>query len=297
MTLDAAGEPEASLAARSQLEKLQHGDGYQQIWGQAYRLDVEHRLGRRSPTTVETLKHLVGTTPPLHNSDGPATVRRAGMFELYAHSVEQAMSDDDRLDDHRAILAFQRGDRAAMARHARVVVERCERSPCSDWIRFSRWLAVLDSKTVDQDLAVLERDYRSDKSALAYSGIVLASLDRWAEARTKLEAARGAPHIWESQTDLTELDGWLGLARLRAGDVTGARVVFEEGLATMSIWHNGFPGLGYMTPVIELALADLLWASDRERARRLATRAVAGFTRLGRAVDRASAERWLAQHR
>ncbi|MBA2538112.1 MAG: hypothetical protein H0V17_00630, partial [Deltaproteobacteria bacterium] len=110
-----------------------------------------------------------------------------------------------------------------------------------------------------------------------------------------------APHIWESQSDLTELDAWLGLARVTAGDLAGARTVFEEALATMSIWSNGFDGFSYMTPVVQMALAEILWKSsneDRPRARRLVERAIVGFARLGsgRATEKAAAEQWYATH-
>ncbi len=301
IVLDPVGELEKSLVTREKVAKVMHNLGaHAPIWTRAYILHLEHRLGRRPADTAEILGKLVGTTPPRHNPDGPATVRRAGMFELYAYSVEQGMTDEDRRADHAAILAFQRGDRATMAREASIVVARCKAKPCADWIRFSRWLALLTDPTPDAQLAALEREY-PDKSALAYSGIVLAQLGRWDDAKNKLEAARGVPNIWESQSDLTELDGWLGLARVRAGDLAGARTLFEEALATMSIWGNGFDGFSYMTPVVQLALAEILWRApdgDRARARRLATRAVAGFVRLGpqRAVDKASAENWLADH-
>jgi hypothetical protein len=62
--------------------------------------------------------------------------------------------------------------------------------------------------------------------------------------------------------------------------------------------QNGLDGFTYMTPVAQLALAKLLPDSDRARARRLATRAEAGFARLGshRVRDREAATRWLADH-
>ncbi len=69
-------------------------------------------------------------------------------------------------------------------------------------------------------------------------------------------------------------------------------------LDAISIWRNGFDGFTYMTPVAELALARILPDADRQRVRWLATRAGAGFARLGphRDAERADAASWLAGH-
>ena len=181
---------------------------------------------------------------------------------------------------------------------------RCARAPCDDWIRVSRWLAILvDARAgraadVDARLDALEQAYAGDHQAVATSGVVLASLGRWADARTRLARARAMPNVWERQSDLVEVDAWLGLALVHAGDLTAARASFQEALDTLKAPLNGLDGFTYMTPVAQLGLAQLLPDSDRARARRLATRARDGFTRLGphRSQDRDAAIRWLAEH-
>ena len=172
----------------------------------------------------------------------------------------------------------------------------------SDWIRFSRWLAVLgEAKSghtakLDDRLAALEADYKGGTAA-AYTGIVLASLGRWHDARVKLEAARAVPNVWarRAEGDLAEVDAWLGLARIEDGDAAHARQPLEESLGVLPDWANGF---SYMTPAAELALARLLATTDRPRAHLLGERARDGFARLGsfREPERQQAIRWLADH-
>ncbi len=281
-------------------------------WGRAYVVELELRAGKgREPDTIALLRDLakLGTTPAGHNPDGIATARRAGLFDAFRFGAERTdiTGEDERLD-HLATLAFARGDSAAMARFATASAARCAKpGACTAWIRFSRWLAVLaDARThpstVDARLAALESEY-AIPSATAYSGIVLASLGRWSDARPKLETARDAT-IWEYQQDLAELDAWLGLARRMAGDLPGARAAFEESLRVLSIERNGIEGFSYTTPVAQIALADLLWVrdskdphadADRTRARRLAERARDGFTKLGpfETTHRDEAIKWL----
>lgn len=173
---------------------------------------------------------------------------------------------------------------------------------CSDWIRFSRWLALLaDAKAghttkLDDRLAALEADYHGGTAA-AYTGIVLASLGRWHEARVKLEAARAVANVWarRAECDLAEVDAWLGIAWIEDGDAAHARQPLEESLAVLPDWVNGF---SYMTPVAELALAQLPDIADHPRARLLVERARDGFARLGkfREPQRQQAIRWLAEH-
>jgi serine/threonine protein kinase len=85
---------------------------------------------------------------------------------------------------------------------------------------------------------------------------------------------------------------------VRAGDLASARAKFEEALLALAVPHNGVEGFSYMTPVAQLALAQLLPEADRARARRLALRARDGFARLGphRSPDREAAIRWLSEH-
>ncbi|MEO7095148.1 MAG: hypothetical protein ABI175_17945, partial [Polyangiales bacterium] len=154
-------------------------------------------------------------------------------------------------------------------------------------------------RDLDARLAALEAEYAHDKQAVVYSGIVLAELGRWRDARARLEAVRGTPNIWDSQADLAELDAWLGLARAKDGDREGARRAFEESLRVISIWRNGIDGLSYMHPRVELALAPIVWdAGDRVRARYLAGLAITGARRLGpfHDAERVEAEAWLAAH-
>src|SRR5262249_31416384 len=106
------------------------------------------------------------------------------------------------------------------------------------------------------------------------------------------------PNVWERQSDLVEIDTWLGLALVHAGDRATARATLEEAVDTFSVLPNGFDGFSYMTPIAQLALAQLLPDSDRARAPRLAGRATHGLARLAppRSHDREAATRWLADH-
>lgn len=277
-------------------------------WRTTYQTELARLAGAATDRDLLAAVHAIaglGTTPPHQSPDGIATVRRAGLFATFERATElEADSGSDEALDAAAMLAFARGDDAELARRTRVMTARCARASCDDWIRVSRWLAILvDARAgraadVDARLDALEQAYAGDRQAVATSGVVLASLGRWADARTRLARARAMPNVWERQSDLVEVDAWLGLALVHAGDLTAARASFQEALDILKAPENGLDGFTYMTPVAELGLAELLAHSDRARARRLATRAEAGFARLGphRSQDREAATRWLADH-
>ena len=263
------------------------------VWNPIYELDLALQIGAAPPDTAAMIAAVAGhgTTPPRQNPDSAATLRRAGLFAAYVYAVEHGTEAD-----HAATLAYERGDLATATRLAADAVKTC--AACATTIVWSRWLVALaDRDHVDAALAALEAAYQGDPAAVANSGIVLGNLERWPEARAKLEAARTAG-TWEWQADVVELDGWLGLARAATGDRDGARSAFEEALRVISILHNGSDGFSYMTPVAELALAGLLPDAERRRARGLAARARDGFARLGplREARRQDAIRWLAEH-
>ena len=287
--LDQQGDTPGYLATLRRYDAIVVGLGGPQaphhgIWGHAYKLESTLRAGGTDPEADAVVTSLAGkgTTPAGQNADGIATARRAGMFSVFAYGATRPdLTDPNRLADHRATLAFERGEPAPIA---------CT-TGCTGWVAFSRWLAV-PAKDVERRFAELEAEYPGG-AALANSGIVLASLGRWGLARPKLEAARAKPYIWELQADLVELDAWLALARLHDHDKAGARPLLVEALMAVSIWRNGVAGFTYMTPVANLELATLVWdEGDRDYARVLATRARDGFIRLGN--NRDDAARWLA---
>jgi predicted Ser/Thr protein kinase/tetratricopeptide (TPR) repeat protein len=287
------------------------------VWTRAYMLEIELRLGRaidpaEATAAIRNLATLgIAATPPLQNADGIAVARRAGLFAVFVFGTERAgITDADRLADHAATLAFERGDYEAMAKHAAITSRRCATPhACADWIPLSRWLAILaDAKAghapkLGDQLAALEAEYANNGAAVANSGIVLATLGRWSDARKKLETARAKPNVWEHQADLAELDTWLALARIQADEPAIARQLLEDALFDMSITRDGIDGFSYTTPIANLALARLLWATnaagDRSRARLLAERARDGFAWLGklREPERQQAIRWLDEHR
>jgi len=85
-------------------------------------LEVELRLGRanvpvEAASAIRDLATLgIAATPRLQNADGIAIARRAGLFAVFAFGTERAdITDPDRLADHAATLAFERGDYEAMA--------------------------------------------------------------------------------------------------------------------------------------------------------------------------------------
>ncbi|MEO8704486.1 MAG: hypothetical protein ABI867_30815 [Kofleriaceae bacterium] len=304
MALELSGDHEAALVERriasARIAAKRNSPPLRTAWGRIYELELELRLGK-TPIDARAVLHAIagrGATPRLHNRDALATVRRAGLFSTYVWGVAHGVAEPAALGDHAATLAFWRGDHEAAAQLASAAT--CGAAGCADWVRFSRWLAVTgDAKSIDRKLAALERDYDLAPLALAYSGVVLATLGRWSDARPKLEAARGEPNIWENQADLSELDTWLALARIETGDRAAARSALEESLRVLSISHNGTDGFTYTMPVAQRALADLVWeAGDHVRARDLMTRARDGFERLGPLLDpqRLRAERWLADH-
>jgi tetratricopeptide (TPR) repeat protein len=278
------------------------------VWGHAYETELARRAGAATDRELLEAVHAIaglGTTPPHQSPDGIATVRRAGLFATFERATElEADTGGDAALDAAALLAFARGDDAELGRRTTAMTERCARASCDDWIRVSRWLAIhVDARAgrtgdVNARLDALEHAYAGDRQAVASSGVVLASLGRWDDARTRLARARAMSNVWERQSDLVEVDAWLGLALVHAGDLTAARASFQEALDTLKVPENGRDGFTYMTPVAELALARLLPDSERARARRLATRAKAGFARLGphRSRDADAAIRWLADH-
>ena len=316
IVLEYAGDYEAALAATAHiLEGLKENEApsYKPRWARAVYVALQHKLSKASDADIVDAVHDLanrGTTPAKQSRDGIATARRAGHFDIAARTAELDLAREgdqasDETLDAAAYFAFARGDRAKAIELARRVAARCAKTPCTDWIRRSRWLALLDAPTTPTPaLDALDREYGGDRTAVANSAILLAGWGRWDEAAPRLEAARKIPNVWERQSDLLELDTWLGLARLHAGDGTGARAAFEDALDALSIEHNGFDGFDYARPVAELELARLLWdateATDatRARAKRLATRASDGFSRLG-SLDEAKkleAARWLADH-
>src|SRR5262249_29591730 len=129
----------------------------------------------------------------------------------------------------------------------------------------------------------LEHEAGDDRAAIAASGVTLAALGRWDEAITRLARARVAP-TWERQSDLVEVDTWLGVAYAARGDVYDARPYLQEALATLAVWRNGFEGFSYATPIAQRALSRLV--EDPARAKHLAELAAAGFARLGPAAER-----------
>jgi tetratricopeptide (TPR) repeat protein len=276
---------------------MDDGPKFHDAWNGAWITNLRIRLGRVDPArelaAIHALAHQ-GTTPPKQNPDGPSTARRAGHFEAFAYAAERELATDtDEALDNAAILAFQRGDTATAKTLGAKVEARCHVKSCADWIRTSRWFVAEPAS-----FAALEREYDGDRSAVATSGILLASLGRWDAARTKLEAARAIPNVWERHSDLLEADTWLALARLEHGDPAGARALLEEANDVLAFYRNGFEGFSYMTPVAQLELAKLLPATDHARARRLAERARDGFVRLGplRAAQKQAAIDWLAQN-
>jgi tetratricopeptide (TPR) repeat protein len=293
----------AAIAIQSKAEK-----GPRLVWGKTYETELAVLAGAATDREVlDTVHHIagLGTTPPHQSPDGIATVRRAGLFATFERAAElESDTGENEALDAAALLAFARGDDAELVRRMRAMTARCARAACDDWIRVSRWLEIIvDARAgrahdVDARLDALEETYAGDHQAIANSGVVLASLGRWADARTRLARARAMPNVWERQSDLVEVDAWLGLALVHAGDLTAARTSFQEALDTLKAPENGLDGFTYMTPVAELGLAELLPVSERARARRRALRAQAGFARLGphRNRDRDAAIRWLADH-
>jgi hypothetical protein len=303
--------------------KLREAPAHEPRWERAGHVALQMKAGKaKDEDIVDAVRDLAsrGTTPAKQSPDGIATARRAGHFDIAARAASLALAREgdtatDETLDAAAYCALARGDRAAAISLARRVAVRCSGSTnvgggppgskCSDWIRRSRWIALLDSpKTPVAVLDALDREYDGERTAVANSAILLAQWGRWKEAAPRLETARKIPNVWERQSDLLELDTWLGLARLHAGDGSGARAAFEEALEAISIQYNGFDGFDYARPIAELQLAALLWdakdATDvtRARAKRLAARARDGFARLGPLNARMQTEavRWLAAH-
>ncbi|HTR49231.1 MAG TPA: hypothetical protein VMJ10_00910, partial [Kofleriaceae bacterium] len=309
--LDYGGDLAGSLAHQRRanaIEAARPHPPHTLAWNTIFMVDLARRVGEPNDRELLAAVHELaghGTTPPHQSPDGISTARRAGLFATFERATElEADTTGDAGLDAAVWLAFARGDDAELARRSAQVVERCARASCDDWIRLGRWLAILvevragRGGDVEARLEELERAYSGDRQAIANSGVVLASLGRWDAARDRLARARDMPNVWERQSDLLEVDAWLGLALVRAGEPAAARARFEEALDTLSIPINGLEGLSYMTPVAQLALAQLLPESDRARARRLATRARDGFARLGphRAADRDAAAKWLVDH-
>jgi ATP/maltotriose-dependent transcriptional regulator MalT len=122
IALDAAGKLEESLATRGKVAQVMHHLGsHAPIWTRAYMLDLELHLGRKPADIADTLRVLAnrGTTPPRHNPDGPATARRAGMFEaLYQKRrlVRRMRDDQDTLAGELEVL-FRMSDGLVCSRH------------------------------------------------------------------------------------------------------------------------------------------------------------------------------------
>jgi hypothetical protein len=276
----AAGE---SIAAR----QGEDDPPYRRAWGAVARTDLALRLGRvRTAGEIEEALRSIhelasmGTVPPKQSNDGPTTARRAGLFEAFAFAAEHDLaSGSDAAIDNAAILAFQRGQMPRAAELGKDMAERCRAHGCADWVRQSRWFALLpvpDRAALD----ALDREYGGDRSAVATSAIVLAALGRWEEATPRLEAARAIPDVWERHTDLVEIDTWLALARLRKNDTAGARPLLVEATEAVAFWQNGYDGLSYMTPVAEAELSKLLATDDPTAAARHADRARRAAARL-----------------
>ena len=224
---DQGGDEPCALSANTRGAEFREAPGIYKPWHDAYMLEVELRAGHSELDGDGVVKALAnkGTTPAGQNSDGIATARRAGLFAVFTYAADRPnLTSDDRRADNAATFEFERGDVVAAVRRAKA----CE-STCTSWVAFSRWLAVLDEPNVEARFAKLEAEYPGRAAAVANSGILLASLGRWSEATPKLEAARGKPNIWEIQADLVELDAWLALARLHAGDRTGCETTARRG--------------------------------------------------------------------
>jgi tetratricopeptide (TPR) repeat protein len=306
---DLAGALAACRRWMAVQEKIANRPGHWPAWATSREAELARRAGESNDRELLAAVHELagkGTTPPHQSPDGIATARRAGLWAVFERATElEADSGGDEALDAAAWLAFARGDDAELARRTAMMVARCARAPCDDWIRTARWLAVLvDARAgrtadVEPRLDALERAYAGDRQAIANSGMVLASLGRWDAARARLARARAIPNVWERHSDLVEVDAWLGLALVRAGDLAAARASLEEAVDSIAWFRQDSDGFSYMTPVAQLALAKLLPESDRARARRLAEHARDGFARLGphRAADREAAERWLGELR
>src|SRR5262249_26835815 len=121
-------------------------------WGRAYLVELGLRAGKSDAAeATQLLRDLasLGTVPKGHDPDGIATARRAGLFEAFVFGAERSdITGEAEHLDHRATLAFQRGEVIDATKHV-----------ASRWIQFSRWLAVLDGKQVDTRLAALEAEH------------------------------------------------------------------------------------------------------------------------------------------
>jgi hypothetical protein len=154
---------------------------------------------------------------------------------------------------------------------------------------------------VAAQLAVLERFRSSAKPAdvdraTAYTAYLEAARGRWAAARTLIESAPLAT-LTPGDDERAWLDAILGRALVEAHEPARA-IPFLERCLYWSIqvrfsWQNA----NYLVADASLALARALWDSggDKVRARALAAQAIAQYTTF-QAADRATAERWLAEH-
>ena len=166
------------------------------------------------------------------------------------------------IEDLRATLDFYAGDLAGMKQHAERVSPSipATQPDGAAWfwgVENAPWyLAIADAaagrrKEAEARLATLAPlhalsvDVHLRASSYINDGWVLAALGRWADARTAFETAQALP-IWRrpgwgsiaGDPGVAEIDAWLGVARLEAGDAKAALAPLEESLdVLMSCWR------------------------------------------------------------
>ena len=244
--------------------------------------------------------------------DIAAAARGAGASEMVALALGQAellhpdATQRAAMMELRALVAFERGDDAAMVEAARQVPPDPKNERVSPWL-----LAIADARAGHAALADarlhaarahVPTEVHARASAELLEGIALVALRRGPDAITQLEKVRAdmsASGI--SGLEVGEAMTWLGVARLEGGDAAGAREVLEDAVGSAWSLTTPRPGGVYFSPIAQLALGRALWTVgvDRPRAIRQVEAARDGFALQGppRARDRQLAISWLAEHR
>jgi hypothetical protein len=302
---DERGALEEAKAAATILDSI-HADAKVHDAAAIATLGHAARLGR-----TDILGSLPDVVASLALPDGAAdrwvaalvASERAGFIELTAEILRQAPDTTDFVDA-RAFRAYRIGDDATMQKE---VPRALALAPGT--LNNSLWIqAVLDARAGNRTAAMAARDHvlrelssapDGDKPILLFlAAIVDDALGRHAEAAAGLERAYDASVAW-TMTDINVpmLSALLGQARMRTGHAEAA----IESLQIALEFALGNPaGFDYEMPDIELALAQALWETnrDRPRARYLANHAAQGFARLGAGKERERQEalRWAAAH-
>ncbi len=321
-TLAATGDVTAALAEDQKLLLLLHKISANPGRIQAVRmLEYMHalRLGRKDVVASARAGFARLGMPPqfviaIPLAFGDLALERQVLEELSATPEIPAVAIADAL----AYVDFMTGDISAMEAHARVVSPAAPNATIdpaklvgAPWIygsKSSPWFLAIADATAGRRadaaarlraLAVAHGIPELGPIPSTLDGFVLAALGKWVEARAAFEHVRAEP-LWATVGDdwsLAEIDAWLGVARLEAGDANAALVPLEESLATLRACCDG---VHYFAATAELALARALWETggDKQRARRLAEQARDHFSTLvHREPERLAAVRWIADHR